>query len=491
MLRDRRLWLAAATAAALILFRSFVFLFYEQNFDSDQAIVGLMAKHLSEFRAFPLFFYGQHYMLGVEAWMAAPFFWVGGPTVTMLRLPLMLINVAVVILLIRLLVAGGVPVGLAFVATLPIAAGGPVATAQLLSALGASVEPLLYVIALWMLRNQPVPFGVVLSVASIHREFTVFALPAIVLLQWLELREVRWPAVLKSSAAFAITWIAIDQLKRHVSVAGPGADNTVAAGGSLALEALHVGRLLSFDPGLYFGRLHLLLTQGLPDLFGARPLPLFTDGIWGDGDVGSRLAGAALVAAAVFCTGRLLWLVLRGWRRAVQFQGFLALVSIQALVAYGLHGGTDIEFRTELNYVLLVLLLPVALFGTYFQFEATRGYRRVAVGLISVWAFLMLADSASLARQYVVSPPPSPHRTLADYLTGHGIRYAWAGYWDCYRVTFLSRERAIVASDDIVRVPGYQTRVELNRANAARIIRMPCGGGTPVAEWCVIDPFQR
>jgi hypothetical protein len=491
MLRDRCLWLAIAAAVALILFRSFVFLFYEQNFDSDQAIVGLMAKHLSEFRAFPLFFYGQHYMLGVEAWMAAPFFWIGGPTVTMLRLPLMLINIAVVILLIRVLTAGGVPSDLAFVATLPIAAGGPVATAQLLSALGASVEPLLYVIALWTLRNRPVPFGVVLGIASIHREFTVFALPAVVILQWLELRKVRWPAVLKSTAACAITWIAIDQLKRHVSVAGPGSETTVGAGGSLALEAVHVGRLLSFDPGLYFGRLHLLLTQGLPDLFGARPLPLFTGGIWGVGSVGSWFAGAALVAAAVFCAGRLMWLVLQGERRGVQFPIFLALVSIQALVAYGLHGGTEIEFRTELNYVLLVLLLPVALFGAYFHVEARRGYRRTAVALISVWALLMLTDSASLAREYVVSPPPSPHRTLADYLTKRGIKYAWAGYWDSYRVTFLSRERAIVASEDIVRVPGYQSRVERNRANAARIIRMPCGGGTRVAEWCVIDPFQR
>src|ERR1700675_3177442 len=104
---DRRLWLALSAAVALVVFRSFVFLWYEQNFDSDQAIVGLMAKHLSEFRAVPLFFYGQHYMLGVEAWIAVPFFWVGGPTVTMLRLPLMLINVAVVILLIRFLTASG------------------------------------------------------------------------------------------------------------------------------------------------------------------------------------------------------------------------------------------------------------------------------------------------------------------------------------------------------------------------------------------------
>jgi hypothetical protein len=80
---------------------------------------------------------------------------------------------------------------------------------------------------------------------------------------------------------------------------------------------------------------------------------------------------------------------------------------------------------------------------------------------------------------------------LADYLTSHRIKYAWAIYWDSYRVTFLSKERVIVASTDIVRIPEYQTRVELNRLNAARIVRLPCDEGTHLAEWCVIDPFQR
>ena len=54
-----------------------------------------MTKHLSEFRAFPLFFYGQNYMLGVEAWITVPFFWIGGPTVAMQRLPLVLVNLCV------------------------------------------------------------------------------------------------------------------------------------------------------------------------------------------------------------------------------------------------------------------------------------------------------------------------------------------------------------------------------------------------------------
>ena len=62
-------------AAALVLLRALVYLLFEQvGFDSDQAIIGLMAKHLGEGRAFPLFLYGQTYMLAVEAWTAVPFF---------------------------------------------------------------------------------------------------------------------------------------------------------------------------------------------------------------------------------------------------------------------------------------------------------------------------------------------------------------------------------------------------------------------------------
>ena len=87
-------------SVTLVLLRSAVFVLFEANFDSDQAIVGLMAKHISEGRAFPLFGYAQNYNLAVEAWMAAPLFWLAGPSVTMLKLPLLAFNVAIVVLLI-------------------------------------------------------------------------------------------------------------------------------------------------------------------------------------------------------------------------------------------------------------------------------------------------------------------------------------------------------------------------------------------------------
>jgi hypothetical protein len=408
----------------------------------------------------------------------------------MLRLPLVLINIAVVVVLIVALARRGVPPLLGLVATLPVAAAGPVAAAQLLTALGASVEPLLYVLALWALRNRPVPFGILLCAGSLHREFTIFALPAIVLLQWLELREVRWPAVAKAAGAFATTWIAVDLAKKYLDVYGPGSAGSTPA--SLAKEVVQVGQLLTFQPSTYLARLQLLVTQGLPDLFGARIQPLVNVGPRSALDVGSTLAGGALAAAVILCAARLAWLV-RGKSRSVRFQVYLALVALQALFAYGLHGGPGIEDRTELNYVLLVLLLPVAVFGAYFQLERKALYRWTAVLLIVVWAQSTVGDDTRLVREYLASPPPSAHRMLADFLVSHHIKYGRAPYWDSYRVTFLARERVILASTETVRIPGYQTIVDLNQSNAVTIVRgePPCDHATNIAAWCVSDPFNR
>src|SRR3954467_7319406 len=92
-------------AIALIVFRSAIFAFWPQSyFDSDQAIFGLMAKHLAELRALPVFMYGQSYLLAVESWLAAPVFLVAGVSVGTLKLPLVVMNAVIAWLLLRLFV---------------------------------------------------------------------------------------------------------------------------------------------------------------------------------------------------------------------------------------------------------------------------------------------------------------------------------------------------------------------------------------------------
>src|SRR4030095_7389773 len=103
--RSRRpLAMAIGIAIVMVIARSAVFLAWEHaDFDSDQAVVGLMAKHIGEGRALPVFFYGQQYMLAVEAWLAAPLLAIFGPSVAALKMPLLFVNIATAALLIRVL----------------------------------------------------------------------------------------------------------------------------------------------------------------------------------------------------------------------------------------------------------------------------------------------------------------------------------------------------------------------------------------------------
>ena len=54
--------------------------------DSDQSTLGLMALHIAHRGEHPVFFYGQHYMGSLEAFLAAPLFFLFGPSTFSLRL---------------------------------------------------------------------------------------------------------------------------------------------------------------------------------------------------------------------------------------------------------------------------------------------------------------------------------------------------------------------------------------------------------------------
>ena len=330
------LW-CSLLAIAIVIFRSFPFLAYEQlDFDSDQAIVGLMAKHLSELRTFPLFFYGQHYMLGVQAWIAAPFIWLGGPTVAMLRLPLVIVNAIVAVWLLRSLTRSIGSPWLALAAILPLVASAPVLSANLLETLGASVEPFLYVLALWALRGRPGAFGLVLAVGFLHREFTIFAVGGVAVASYVEhgrtrLGDARW--VTRAALAFGAVWLVVDQLKRRINTLGPPGGASATAPLTLQFESLMARASLA--PSLVVPRLKQLAAEVVPDLFGMRTIQPLRYNINATVPVGSHIVGGVLIAAALICLVRIAVQVRRS--RALgdtlplsPFCVFLAVVGVQA-----------------------------------------------------------------------------------------------------------------------------------------------------------------
>jgi hypothetical protein len=486
------------TTTVLVLLRSYIFIRYGPIFfDSDQAVVGLMAKHLSEGRGFPLFFYGQNYMLGVESWLAVPFFWIGGPTVAMLRTPLVLINLAVALSTVVLFVRRGLAPGFAFVAALPLIATTPIFSAELLTALGASVEPFLYLLILWALRRRAAAFGAVFCVACLHREFSLFALPAIVVALFLEGRSWSLRQWLGAMIAIAAVWSAIDVLKWHVNTLGPSGGLRDTS--SLGQEARILGAWLSFEWAGYAARLWSLLSA-LPDLVGARRYALhdwaLDDTLRAGSPVAGIVIGAALVTAVVrlavaIGTSRRRPTVTGGLGARLALPAYLGVVAVESIAAYGLNGGIDPHATVVARYVLFALWAPVALFGGWLLVERHRGWRAAIVACIVVWSAMTMADNARWLLKLRASPPGSEFRLLAADLVAHGVRYGRAEYWDAYVVTFFARERVVLASTGTVRIGFYQTLVDAHAAEAATIRRWPCQGGRRVASWCVVPPEPR
>ncbi len=472
----------------LVVLRVLPLLAYEYIFDADQAIVGLMAKHLSEGRTFPLFFYGQNYMLGVQAWMAAPLFLLGGPTLTMLRLPLAAINVAVAAALLVLSARRGVAPGYALAAVLPVVATVPAMSAELMFTLGASIEPFLYTLVLWGLRRRPLAFGAVACFGILHREFTVFAVAAFALAGWRTWRAWRPAGFARAAAAGAVLWLVVDQVKRQTSIYGPDTPGAAPVSGSLTLQMETVLKRLSFDPGGYLGRLGDVVTAGLPTIFGGGPQPLTAFGINSTLSQGRDWAAWILAAVLAAAVGRLLWIARSrepDRRRGDGFFAYLTLTGLFTALAYGLGGGLPVGAPVVLAYLLFALLIPVGLLGAFFARETQPAWRAGVAAAVIVWAACNVWDNGRLLVEFERTPPRQHHRLMANYLVSQGIRYGRALYWDAYPITFLSQERVIVTPFEVVRIRAYQAEVDAHDASAVRLERQPCARGTRVDLWCV------
>ena len=473
----RELWCVALLATALVMLRSAPFLLFPYiDFDSDQAILGLMAKHLSEFRTFPLFYYGQNYMLGATAWVIAPLFWIGRPSVALMKLPLLIANIAVAVVLVRLL-AGNLRLrpAVAFMAALPFIVPPPVMSGILLQ----GVEPVLYVLVLWVLRRRPIAFGALLAFGFIHREFTIYALPALALVSLADGSFWSDGAIRRYAQAvggFALVWLIIDAAKRFLY------------GNSLALQAQQLGNVLCIAGPRFQDRVRFVLADVWPLVVGGTPNPLDHYAMRSSAVVGSTVIGWIASAAVLLMIVRVAWLWRsRSGKPSIAFAAYLALVGCCSLAAYTL---TCAFAFPVVRYVYLAMLLPVGCFAALMAWEPSKWTRAAAIAIFALCGAANLADNGRVLREAYVNPQPDPHGELTEFLLGHQIRYARASYWDSYVVDFLSRERVIVASTGPVRIPEYQRRVDENGDGAATIQRMPCDGQWRVAAWCIQIPNQ-
>ena len=469
-----------ALAVLLVLVRGAAFARAESlSFDSEQAIVGLMAKHLSELRTFPLFTYGQHYQLGVESWLIAPLFAMFGPSVAAMRVPLVVINAAVAGMLVWMAhTALGLRPAVGFLATMPFIFPTPVMAITLLENTGSAVEPLLYVLLLWLLRRRPFAFGALFAFGFLHREFTVFALPALALVSVAE--PFRWHAGTLKRAAMAaggilLVALVVDDAKMR------------ANGTSLLMQAQMLSNDMCVEgPHTLMARVRYLFTPTLPVLGGGIELSLHDLGKRSPEVVGSSLVGWAVGAGLLFMLMRILWLARSSAARLkAAFGVYLAVIGACALAAYPLACGGAINTFPVLRYLTLATLLPTGLFATYAVLECSRYARAAMMGVFIFWGAANLWDNARVLYQANMAPEPDPRRELTEFLLSHKIHFARASFWDAYAVDFLSNEQVIVGSYVVSRIPEYERLVDEQGAAAANIERMPCQGQFYVAAWCI------
>jgi hypothetical protein len=478
--------LVVVAVIVLVVARSAVFVFWPQaDFDADQAVMGLMAKHLAEGIAFPLFLYGQNYILAVQAWLAAPLFLIAGPSVAALKIPLLLINIAVGLLLVRLMHReAGLRPALALVAALFFVVAPPGTAAELLQASGGNLEPFLYVLLLWITRRRPIWFGLIAGVGFLQREFTIYGVLAIALIELargtLFTREGRRGAFAAARTA-AEVWLVVQWLKQFASAAGPGTTQAdIHAPANNFIEV--IGRLCIDPRAMVIGAARLI-TVHWPALFGLGPARLAEFGVESELRQGPSWFAIVLGVAMIVAIARIAVHVWRERRVTPQndFCAYLVIVGALSAGAYAL-GRCGVVVVQTMRYDLLSVIGAVGVGAWFLAVERRRGLRRTWIGAILAWTLIAMVAHGRVWSQYLSHPPIGDKPLIARYLEAKGIKYATSDYWIAYEVTFLTNERVIVASSDFVRIQSYQQIVADHRAESVLISRQQCDNGERMFE---------
>jgi hypothetical protein len=472
------IWPWLLLSAVLVGFRSLPYAVWgTMAFDSDQAVVGLMAKHIAEFRAWPVYQYGAPYLVIASAYATAPFMWLFGPTVFALKLPLVLMNVGVGLATLMAMVRTGLSPSVAVLLAAPVLVPSPVSSAGLMDALGMTVEPALFILALWASRSRPLLFGVVACFGFHVREFVAYGVAALVAIDLLTgalltpAGRRHWLTVALAAAGTAAL---IAGLARFGSVRGPDS----WAGGSVEGNLATLGAAFCFSPGQAVHNVADLATSFLGLLLGPAPAPLSDAAVHSHVTQGVRgawpIAGLVLVVVLVRTGTRH---AARLWRlRATPIVGlgaFLVLVGAQAVLVYAVSRCGPISTIT-LRYGLLGLFLPTGLALLCWSVEESRTWRGVLTATFALLLLINLWPHARLWHEQARHFTPPNRVQLVEALEARGIRYARSDYWTAYYVDFISQERIIVGTHAQPRILAYERALAWHASDVVRIETTPC-----------------
>ncbi len=484
--------------------------------NSDEATMGLMARHIAYKGEHPVFIYGQNYMGSLEAHIGAMFFWLFGPSLFWLRLSVALLYTAFLVamyLLTRLLYSRR----LALAVTVFLSFGSIELLTRQLKAVGGAAETLLFgtlvlLCATWLVfsfqeesvtrfgrRRRWLLYGCYGLATGLgmwsHLLVLPFVVSSLALLLFFCYREVRVPVI----AAFLVGFLLGFFPSLSFNVQHP-AQNSLGA-----LWQLHSsGGTSAKVPFTLWDQLRGTFLVSLPVATGANPQCQVSDiagvwrthitpcllgqGVWGVGFL--LLYGLVLLFTLLMCAKYARQsrasALFAGDRRAMRshfarlallLSGGLTLLSYLLSPAPALVPITSTRYLVGLLVLFPVLLAPL-LTGTQRLYAGLRTpqTRRISPGLLSAICsatlVLFLYANALLALVGVFWQVPTIQATnqqqqkMVNDLLHSGVTRLYSDYWTCNRIIFQSNERLIcsVLNEQLQlqdnRYVPYQTLVE-------------------------------
>lgn len=425
--------------AALILRLLLLWHYRWDNPDGDAAVAGLMAKHIAEGRALPVFFYGQSYFGALEPYLNALLFFVLGFSPNLINVLPLLFSMALIgveYLFARALFDARIArfsalvmaIGPGTLLLVNLNAGGGFALAMLLQLLALWFFGLLYFRQVSDGRAFPA-FCFVSGLACWVWQIYIpvfFVLVALLVLRKLRVsgREMIFGVglfLLASSPLWFYNWQngGATFMQGMEKVTATSAETDLSS----TLQAMLGNRIEHWD---------VYLRNWLKAPGGGNPL-----------------------LSAIMALG-----LAANWR---QFQiranrGFLELSPVAfCLVIGGLYfllGNTAVHYL----FILFPLLIPAALQGW-------RSWNRVPIGLVVTAILLINLYSVWTLMGTSVERPN--WAGLISQLQARELAFGYSDYWNAYPITFLSGEKIIVSPRLLTyggrrtdRYPSYTSAVE-------------------------------
>jgi len=450
-----------------------VILFSGQEYlRSDEAVVGMMARHIVTRGERPTFLYGQHYGGGhaLVAYLAAPLFQAFGTSGTLLTgitMTFGLANIVIVFLIAR----GHLPPRAARAATLLYAVAPPVMYSHFL--VNGGTEAMFFALlalffflktvrargrkfSLGRMEGGPFLAGVFSGVAYWCMDFTL-VYPVTFVLVWLFRARRRF---LRKAAPFFLGAVlgALPVIHYDVETGGEHlAAMLPSAGGS---GPPFPGRALEAVTSMWLTDIPAFLHVRIDDFPWRATRKSFATVFHG-------VPAGSWLHYAVFLIGlsavvKHVWQQRRETRKtAATLEGVLLVYLGVFCLLYALSGFTASVRRTPRYLLPLYPLVPLVIAAGFGRIGVARPHlRRLAAAVVVVLAVRGLAVDRQMmftdvAEEHHIPISGRAVREAAHFLTARGIRYAIAPYELQWRLMFESGGNIEVACTGISRKPRY------------------------------------